>query len=262
MEPVDNELLKEVHTSEYLDSLESSKAIASVAELPSLGLLPSFLLKNNLLKPIRYGVSGTIAGAKMALESGFAFNLSGGYHHAKSGNGEGFCYYADIPLAAFQLWKTHPDLKILVIDLDAHQGNGIETILGPDPRCFIMDMYNENIYPADAEAKNYIDFHYPVLSYIEDKMYLDIVQLGLDKAIKKSQPDLIIYNAGVDIYEGDKLGFMRVSEAGIILRDQFVYERAKAAGIPILMVLSGGYSPDSGIIMGRSIHNLLEVVVG
>jgi histone deacetylase 11 len=260
VEPVDDQTLLEVHTPDYIESLNSSKAIAAVAELPALGVLPAFLLKKNLLKPMRYAVSGTILGAQLALQSQFAFNLSGGYHHAKAGNGEGFCYFADIPLAVTKLWKTHPDLKVLVIDLDAHQGNGIEAILGPDPRCTIMDVYNESIYPNDVEAKNYIDIHYPVSAYIEDNSYLNIVQKALDEAVKKSKPDLIIYNAGTDIFEEDKLGFMKVSEAGIILRDQYVFERANAEGIPILMVPSGGYSSKSGLIIGRSIHNLLGMI--
>ena len=260
VKPVKEDLLLEVHTAEYLESLKSSKVIAQVAELPPIGMVPNFLLQSNLLKPMKYAVSGTIKGAEMALQHKFAFNLSGGYHHAKSGNGEGFCYFADIPLAANQLWKEHPDLKILVIDLDAHQGNGVEAILRDDPRFFMMDVYNENIYPNDSAAKIFIDYHYPVSAYIEDQMYLDIVQMGLDEAMNTSKPDLIIYNAGTDIYEKDMLGLMKVSEEGIILRDQYVYERAKALGIPVVMVLSGGYSKESGKIIGRSIENILKVI--
>lgn len=260
-EAVADELLGSVHTEAYLESLHESEAIARVAELGPLRFLPAKLLRKNLLGPMKLATGGTLLGADLALDCGWAVNLSGGYHHAKSGNGEGFCYFADIPLAARHLWEKEPDMKVLVIDLDAHQGNGIEMVLADDPRFFMLDVYNEDIYPNDIKAKTYIDYNLPVSSYTDDEEYLSLVRGGLDWALKEAKPDFIIYNAGTDIFEGDPLGALRVSETGILIRDHEVFERAQAEKIPILMVLSGGYSPKSGGIIGRSLENLMTHIL-
>ena len=102
------DILALVHQQTYLDSLNESKVIAEIAEFGPLGRLPAGLLKRNLLRPMQYATGGTILGAELALEHGWAVNLSGGYHHAKAGNGEGFCYFADIPLAIHSLWNNEP----------------------------------------------------------------------------------------------------------------------------------------------------------
>ena len=256
---VDDEALKLVHFQSYLDSLQDAKTIAEVAEMPPLGLIPAGLLRRNLLGPMRMATGGTVQGVKLAIAHTWAVNLSGGYHHAKRGNGEGFCYFADIPLAILELWKEKPEYKVLVIDLDAHQGNGIEMVLQDDPHFFIMDMYNSQIYPNDGPAKAFINYHYPLQSGITDKPYLDLLAEGLNRAIGDSKPNMIIYNAGTDIYEKDPLGQMAISEAGIIKRDQMVFETAFNNDIPILMVLSGGYSPESGFIIGKSLCNIIDM---
>ena len=259
---IDDEGMKLVHFQPYLDSLYDSRTIASVAEMPPLGMIPAGLLRKNLLGPMRKATGGTILGAQLAIKHGWAVNLSGGYHHAKRSNGEGFCYFADIPLAILHTWKKNPEYKVLVIDLDAHQGNGVEMVLQDDPHFFMLDMYNSHIYPHDSAAKKFIDYHYPLDIGITDKPYLDILEKALEKAVADCTPDLIIYNAGTDIYEKDPLGQMRISEAGILIRDQMVFDTAFSKNIPILMVLSGGYSPESGHIIGRSICNLIDIIKG
>jgi histone deacetylase 11 len=250
-----------VHTPEYLEALSNSEAIAAIAEMRPLSLLPSFLLRAKLLKPMKLGTGGTILGAKLAMTCGWAINLSGGYHHAKSGNGEGFCYFADIPIAVMKLWETKPILKVLVIDLDAHQGNGHESVFGDDRRVNIFDVYNGSIYPQDEAARRYIDYDYPLAEQVADDAYLDLLKRELPKAIQRSAPGLIIYNAGTDILELDPLGGLNITAEGIIQRDEFVFRQAIDSGIPILMVLSGGYTPESANIVSRSIENLLKGVL-
>lgn len=250
-----------VHTQTYLDSLKSSSSIAQVAEVYPLRYIPNFLLQRVLLNPMRYATAGTVLGAELALEYKWAINLSGGYHHAKSNSGGGFCYFADIPLAIKKLRIKHPNLKVLVLDLDAHQGNGHESILESDPLTQIFDIYNECNYPYDNQAKKAIDFDYPVSSGIEDKEYLNLLKKTLPSALEQAKPDLIIYNAGSDVYSKDPLGKMKISKNGIIERDKFVFEESMKRQIPILMVLSGGYSNESAEIVGESIENVLKNVI-
>jgi len=255
-----SDLLK-VHSEKYLDSLSSSRTIAKIAEVRALCSVPVETLSKNILTPMKYAVSGTVKGAKIAIEKGWAINLSGGYHHAKREKGSGFCFFADIPLAVKMIHEKTPDSKIFIIDLDAHQGNGIESIIKRDRRVAIFDLYNLYIFPKDGRAARHIDYDYPVPSGIKDDKYLEIVEKRVGEAIEKENPDLIIYNAGSDILDGDMLGLMSVSEKGVIKRDEIVFEESMKRGIPILMVLSGGYTRRSADVISKSIENLLINVI-
>lgn len=260
--------LQKVHSKAYLDSLQSSQVIARIAEIGLMRFIPQSILDHFMLRPMRLATGGTVLAADLALKYGWSVNLSGGYHHAKAHNGEGFCVYADIPLAIYKVWEKNPNLKVMVIDLDAHQGNGHESILKNDPRVSIFDIYNACLYPQDKEAMQYITYNYPITMYrypyfkrINDADYLNILKQELPRALDEAKPDLIIYNAGTDIYEKDPLGFMGVSKKGIIARDQFVFEQALQRNIPITMVLSGGYTKESAEIIGDSLNNVLRNVI-
>ncbi|RKY47379.1 MAG: histone deacetylase [Candidatus Neomarinimicrobiota bacterium] len=258
-EKVSDEDLKLVHTDRYLKSLNNSKVIAQIAEVPILKFIPNILLRKRLLIPMKYGTGGTILGTELALKYGWAINLSGGYHHAKSNSGGGFSFYADIPIAIYKLWQKDPTLKVMIIDLDAHQGNGYESVLKNDDRIVIVDVYNCQIYPRDYEAKQYITYDFPIVSYTKDDEYLSIID-SIRKIISIEKPNLIIYNAGTDIDENDPLGRLKISEEGTIKRDEIVFESAKENNVPILMLLSGGYSKQSAIIISKSIENILTKI--
>lgn len=261
-EMVSQEELLSIHTKRYLASLKHSSNIAGIAELPILFFVPNFLLQKYLLEPMKYATKGTMIGVDIALEYGWAINLSGGYHHAKADSGGGFCYFADIPIALHYLFEKKPDLSVLIVDLDVHQGNGNEAIFKDDPRIHIFDLYNQQIYPRDEEAKKYIEFDHPVPAFTYDEAYLHILKSELPKAIEVSKPDLIVYIAGVDILEGDPLGAMSVSEEGIVKRDEIVFQNATENKIPILMLLGGGYTKKSAAIISRSIENIVTHIVG
>lgn len=250
-----------VHTREYLQSLSCSKNIAGIAELGLLAFFPNFILQNRILRPMKYGTGGTILGCDLALKYGWAINLSGGYHHAQSDKGGGFCFYSDVPIAVHALWKKK-NINILIIDLDAHQGNGFESVFKNDQRVYILDMYNSMIYPMDREAKKYIDCEIPVSSFIKEREYLKILEEKVPFAINRSSCDLIIYNAGTDIFKDDPLGKMNITMQGIMKRDEIVFRQALQRKIPILMVLSGGYTGMSSVIIAGSIENLLTNVIG
>lgn len=259
-EMVSDKDLKLVHTEAYLASLYERSTVARIAEVPPLILLPNFLQQKKLLNAMRYATQGTIDGARLALERGWAINLSGGYHHAKADRGEGFCFFADIPIAIAKLRQEKPNLKVLIVDLDAHRGNGIESIIGMkhDDRTAIFDMYSRDNYPYTRGREEHIDFDYPMITNVTEQEYLACLRTNLPHAIETVKPDLIIYNAGSDIFEEDPLGKMRVTEDGIKMRDEFVFEQALSRRIPILMTLSGGYSPKSAHIVSASLENVLK----
>ncbi len=269
---VTDQELETVHTQDYLKSLHDSPGykVGSIAGIPQicklshykiLSPLLNFFARKRILKPMRLATGGTIQAAELALEQGWSINLSGGYHHAERGNGDSFCVYADIPLAARRIFEQNPDKKIMIVDLDAHQGNGHEAILGPDKRVTIFDIYSKKATPRREHVKKYIDFHHPVNAGIKDEEYLKIIRSDLAQAIDVTKPDLIIYNAGTDILSSDPLCDMDISENGIEKRDAMVFAQALSRKIPIAMVLSGGYTKESAGIISRSIENLLYNVI-
>jgi len=258
-EVTDPELLR-VHTQRYLSDLKNntSSVLASITEIGPLSFLPNFLTRRYVLKPMRLATKGTVLASRLALKHGMAVNLSGGYHHAKSDSGGGFCALADIPLAAYDLLDEGKVKKVMVIDLDAHQGNGHEAIFASDSQIAIFDVYNAWNYPRDIPAQQHITFNHPVKPGIKDEEYLSLIRRYLPEAIKKANPDFIIYNAGTDVYERDPLGGMSITKEGIIERDHIVFEEATKRSIPIVMVLSGGYTKESASIIGASLENIIN----
>ncbi|MEA2096667.1 MAG: histone deacetylase [Candidatus Cloacimonadota bacterium] len=251
----DDELLF-VHSNEYLESLTRSKIIEEIVEIPFIKYVPNFILQKGIINPMKFAAKGTMIGLKLALEFGWAINLSGGYHHAKRNHGEGFCFFADIPIAINSIWQQYPELRVLIVDLDAHQGNGCSTILSKDKRVAIFDMYNSVIFPRDRQAEKFVSYRVPLNRKTKDSIYLEKLNYWLPKAINEHKPDVIIYNAGTDIFINDPFGGLWITEEGILNRDEIVFSIAKKRKIPLLMLLSGGYHKKSGDIIGRSILNL------
>ncbi len=263
---VSNKDLSLIHHKKYLDALDSwwnSYTTTWITEMLLLLFVPHFLLRNKLLYPMRLGTQGTIEGIEIAFNHGWAINLSGGYHHAKPKRGEGFCFYADIPLAILKMRENeeHKNKKVLIVDLDAHHGNGHAECCKNDPLTFIFDIYNKDVYPVanegllygDTSTTQYVTYDHPIARGTSDEEYLSIVRYDLAKAVAQTKPDLIIYNAGTDIYKKDPLGQLKVSRAAIIERDRLVFELAEKKSIPILMTLSGGYTKESAAIIAESI---------
>lgn len=247
-----------VHTQEYIDSLQHKTTLVHVADMPAFYFLPNWLLQKKLIEPVKLATQGTIDAALLALEYGWAINLGGGYHHAKRAErvDGGFCFINDICIAAAIVLEQHPEYNVLIIDLDAHQGNGHEEIAQGNPNIAIFDMYNADTWPGDYAVQERINYNYPLKSGTADKEYLDILTRELPRAIDQVKPDLIIYNAGSDIYIKDMIGRLAVSEKGIIERDDFVFQQALGRKIPIMMLLSGGYHADSYRTVSESIKNV------
>ncbi|WP_309739557.1 histone deacetylase [Chamaesiphon sp. OTE_20_metabat_361] len=256
------ELLQTIHTPEYLQQLTNSHYVAQVLELASLDWVPSGILDRQVLQPMRLATMGTVIAAETALETGIAINLSGGYHHARRDLGAGFCVYSDIAIAIASLRQsgqlTATD-SIAIIDLDAHQGNGLARIFECDRTVHILDMYNQDIYPQDRRAIARIDRNLPLASKTRDAEYLDKLQQHLPSFLSSiERPKIAFYNAGTDIYEDDPLGRLKISAEGVLARDRFVFQTLVAARIPVVMVLSGGYTSESYQLVAKSVGEVWE----
>ncbi|XP_068171514.1 histone deacetylase 11 [Antennarius striatus] len=246
-----------VHTKRYLSRLKWSMVVASITEIPPLIFLPNFLVQRKVLRPLRTQTGGTIMAGKLAVDRGWAINVGGGFHHCSSDRGGGFCAYADITLAIkFLFERVEGVSRATIIDLDAHQGNGHERDFLGDERVFILDMYNRHIYPGDGHAKRAIKRKVELDWGTEDSEYLQKVEVHSEGALNEVRPDVIVYNAGTDILDGDPLGGLSISPQGIVKRDEIVFRAARRRGVPILMVTSGGYQKKTARIIADSILNL------
>ncbi|XP_072985946.1 histone deacetylase 2 isoform X2 [Typha latifolia] len=245
-----------VHSESYLSSLRRSLTVSIIMEVPPVALLPNWLVQQKALYPFRKQVGGSILAAKLAIERGWAINVGGGFHHCSAEKGGGFCVYADISLCIHFAFVRLNMSRVMIIDLDAHQGNGHETDFANDGRVYILDMYNAGIYPFDFEAKRYIDQKVELVSGTKTEDYLAQLDRALEVAKSNFDPELIVYNAGTDILEGDPLGRLRVSPDGVTVRDEKVFRFAKERSTPLLMLTSGGYMKSSARVIADSIINL------
>uniref|UniRef100_A0A8C5KJ42 Histone deacetylase 11 n=1 Tax=Jaculus jaculus TaxID=51337 RepID=A0A8C5KJ42_JACJA len=238
-----------VHTRRYLNELKWSFVVATITEIPPVVFLPNFLVQRKVLRPLRTQTGGTIMAGKLAVERGWAINVGGGFHHCSSDRGGGFCAYADITLA----------IKVCSQGCVLPQGNGHERDFMGDKRVYIMDVYNRHIYPGDRFAKEAIRRKVELEWGTEDEEYLSKVKRNVTRALQEHLPDVVVYNAGTDVLEGDRLGGLSISPMGIVKRDELVFRIVRGHQIPILMVTSGGYQKRTARIIADSILNLHEL---
>jgi len=224
------------HTQDYFDSVINGTIPSGI--LRRIG----FPYSNELIERELLIMQGSIMAAEIALSEGVAFNIAGGTHHAFSNKGEGFCIFNDMAIAALYLLYKNLAKKVLILDLDVHQGNGTAEICSKNKDIFTFSMHGKDNYPLEKENST-LDIELP--NGIGDIEYLDLLSQGLE-AIEKSQfqADIILYQSGVDILSTDKFGKLNVSLAACKKRDEMVYEFAKKKGTPIAATMGGGYSPN------------------
>jgi acetoin utilization deacetylase AcuC-like enzyme len=184
---------------------------------------------------------GTIDCCHYALEHGIALNVAGGTHHAFKDRGEGFCLLNDFAIATNYLLQKKLAKKILIIDLDVHQGNGTAKIFEKEQRVFTLSLHGEHNYPFHKEVSS---LDVPLLDGTNDTTYLSILSSTLPALINKLKPDFAMYLSGVDILETDKFGKLKVTLEGCRQRDEFVLSLLKQKQIPCAVAMGGGYSPD------------------
>ncbi len=200
-------------------------------------------------------LSGTVECTKYALESGVAFNVAGGTHHAFRDRPEGFCLLNDQAVAAAHLLERSLAKQVLIIDLDVHQGNGTASIFKDESRVFTFSMHGERNYPFRKE-KSDLDINLP--DETTDDEYLQTLQTSLTYIRKSINPDFIFFQAGVDVLESDVLGKLSLSIEGCRMRDRLVFEFAKSMNIPIVVCMGGGYSKDIDIIIEAHANTFIE----
>ena len=228
--------LARVHTRDYLERLFGSGLTAQ--EQRALGVPWS----PRLLRRSRLAVQGTLLAANAALDDGRAGNLAGGTHHAFADHGEGFCVLNDVAIAIRRLQYEQRIRRALVVDLDVHQGNGTAAIFEGDESVFTFSMHGERNYPA-RKMRSTLDVGLP--DGIGDEAYLDALQARLPQLTVGFSPDIVFYLAGVDVAAGDRYGRFALTDAGIRARERCVLDWSRQLGLPLVVTLAGGYSPNA-----------------
>ncbi|WP_461042867.1 histone deacetylase family protein [Spirosoma harenae] len=223
-----------VHTADYVQALKTLTVSASM--MRRIG----FPLTRELIDREWVITQGTIDCTQLAEREGVAMNIAGGTHHAYPDRGEGFCLLNDVGVAANYLLETGQSQKILVIDLDVHQGNGTAVMFQREPRVFTFSMHGKDNYPLKKEQSD-VDIDFPTGT--ADEAYLNTLYDVLPRLIRQEAPDFLFYISGVDILESDRLGKLSVSREGCKERDRFVFEQAIKNNLPITVSMGGGYSP-------------------
>jgi acetoin utilization deacetylase AcuC-like enzyme len=221
-----------VHTPLYLRRF--SEGALGADELRRLG----FPWSEALVERSYRAVGGTIAAARHALVAGLAMNLAGGTHHAFPDHGEGFCVFNDVAVAIRLLQRERLVRRTAVIDLDVHQGNGTHAIFAGDRDVFTFSMHGGKNYPFHKVAGT-LDIE--LADGTSDDVYLTSLHDALPRVLADSAPDLIVYIAGADPHEGDRLGRLALTFEGLARRDAFVLESCREVGIPVAITIGGGY---------------------
>ena len=233
-EPCSVETLKEAHEENYINKIKNKTLDKN--EIRKIG----FPLVDSVVRRSFIATGGTVLATKLALNYGIACNTAGGSHHATSNEGAGFCVFNDVAVAAKYLTTRGLANRILIIDLDVHQGNGNSEIFKNDTQVFTFSMHARVNYPA---KKSISDLDVELDEDLEDKVYLKILKENL-MLLNQEEFDFIFYIAGVDIHFNDKLGKLKVSDEGIFKRDEIVIDNFFSNKIPICGVLGGGYNQD------------------
>jgi len=236
------DLLELAHCSDYVERF--IKGELSPSELRRLGLPWSeALVKRTLISP-----NGTLLTANLALQNGIACHLAGGTHHAHHDFASGYCIMNDLAIASLALLRQRKVNRVLIFDCDVHQGDGTASILAAVDEVTTCSVHCEKNFP---QRKAQSDLDIDVAAGVGDLEYLSLVSDALDQALKVSQPDLVLYDAGVDIYCDDPLGLLEVSLGGIRKRDAMVLERITEKNIPVATVIGGGYDKDEKSLASR-----------
>ena len=224
-----------VHTEEYYNSLINLSLDRRAARKIGFPLSEEFIKREQLI------AQGSIDGGEYALKYGISLSIAGGTHHAYTDHGEGFCMLHDQAIAARYLQKKGLAKKILIVDLDVHQGNGTAEIFQNDDSVFTFSMHGAGNYPFKKEKS---DLDIAVADGSGDEVYLRILKNTLPRLIDEQRPDFIFYLSGVDILESDKLGRLNCTINGCKERDRYVLQMCKDLKIPLQVSMGGGYSPD------------------
>jgi acetoin utilization deacetylase AcuC-like enzyme len=239
-----NGMLALAHHPHYIERV--STGALTPAQQKAIG----FPWSMHMVERSRRSVGATIAACRAAIDHGTAANLAGGTHHAFADHGEGFCVFNDVAVAARLMQAERRVKRVAIIDLDVHQGNGTAAILARDESVFTLSLHGEHNYPFKKESSD-LDVALP--DGTGDDAYIAALEQALSDLFARFAPDLIIYLAGADPHEGDRLGRLKLSAKGLEVRDRLVCETAHRRGTPVALTMAGGY--------GKNIHDTVAVHV-
>ena len=232
--PCSIETLKEAHSEKYISDIKNKSLCEK--DIKKIG----FPLNDSVVKRSFIATGGTVLASKLAINFGLACNTAGGSHHANFDGGAGYCVFNDVAVAAKYLLNRGLANRILIVDLDVHQGNGNSDIFKDNRNVFTFSMHSKSNYPA---KKSLSDLDVELKDNTEDKEYLDILKFNLAN-LNDENFDFVFYIAGVDIHYNDRLGKLKITDEGINLRDNIVIDNFFSKRIPICGVLGGGYNKD------------------
>ncbi len=237
---IDDQIVKVIHQKEYVDRLKHMKL--DISEVRKIG----FPISQQLVEREFIIAGGTIEGALKSLESGISFNIAGGTHHAHSSHGEAFCMLNDQAIAARYLLDHQHAKKVLIIDLDVHQGNGTAEIFKQEERVFTFSMHGKKNYPFRKENSNW---DIALEDQTGDEVYLNLLNDALPRLFGRVDPDFVFYLSGVDVVDTDRLGRLGLSIEGCKKRDEQVLKFCQKRSLPVQCSMGGGYSKDIKLII-------------
>ena len=230
--PCSDQTLKRAHSETYIENVKNKSLDQNL--IKKIG----FPLVDSVVRRSLVATGGTVLASKLAINYGLACNTAGGSHHANFEGGAGYCVFNDVAVAAYYLLDRGLAGRILIVDLDVHQGNGNSDIFKGNSNVFTFSMHSKSNYPA---KKSISDLDVELEDNLEDKQYLKTLKFYLNE-LNKENFDYVFYIAGVDIHHNDRLGKLKISDEGIKERDELVTENFFSKGIPLCGVLGGGYN--------------------
>ncbi|MBK8019590.1 MAG: histone deacetylase [Betaproteobacteria bacterium] len=237
----DEEILR-VHDAGYLGRVVAGTLAPE--EIRRIG----FPWTPEMVERSRRSSGATLEACRAAIEDGMAVNLAGGTHHAFRDRGEGYCVFNDAAIAAVAMQAEERVRRVLIVDCDVHQGNGTASIFRDDPSVFTFSMHGAHNFPFRKEESD-LDIELP--DGTGDAEYLRALESGLFRAMSAAQAGLVIYLAGADPHEGDRLGRLKLTKGGLEARDRFVLRTCADSGLPIAVTMAGGY--------GRRIEDTVDI---
>ena len=252
-EPASDDAILRAHSAEYLRRFVDGDFTSK--EIRRVGLPWS----QQIVKRTRYSVGATMAACRAALPGGVAVNLGGGTHHAFRDRGQGFCWLNDSVIAARTMQAEGLAERILIVDCDVHQGDGVAALVNADPTIFAFSIHGRNNFPYHKETGDLdVELEYNA----DDATYLAALEAGLEKSTGTFEADLAIYLAGADPYRNDRYGRLGLTKAGLARRDRLVMDHLKDAGLPAAVTMAGGYAPEIQDVVDihlRTIETVLDL---
>lgn len=250
-EEISFEQLAQVHSSGYLQALFEGTLTRDAQRRSGFPWSPE------LVRRVRLETAGTLLAARFALAKGLALNTAGGTHHAHADFASGYCLINDLAVTAATLLNEGLVRRILIIDLDVHQGDGTARIFADEPRVLTCSVHAARNFPAKKAES---DRDIALADGVDDATYLKTIADAIPPILSRFCPDLVIYDAGVDVHVDDRLGHFSLTNAGILARDEWVLKAVYEAGIPLVGVIGGGYDRDVARLVERHAH-LFEAAI-